>query len=368
MTDPIVDPFSYELAATPDFYDWMVFGFLACPNEIVERQEQWKNMLLNGYVATVYGDEGIAIFKEFEDTVARGGKKMDALKKALPDTATMCYAMSSTVHKERRDLLTVELGNLFSVFSDTPGLLGPRIQQVYAAMAMARMEIEWYFRHWGVVPAKSKVKFTPDLDVSFLIFRLDQLSTLVKDNITVVQRYHIEFLSGLDLTTLRKALDAVDKSGWEAGIADILRQTCDDLGRLNPAAVTQGKSYDLTPLRENWQRVLGYLSVMQRPGASATNYKAEMEVYSALATCLIHARNVDQIEEQVAQHSSLKWLYFKREIVASMFEKVVESPGLHPTHTMAMVKALDSYSDNAHIFVPDERANIGKEAVQLAIR
>lgn len=372
MIDPITDQFVYELSCVSDFYDWMVFGFLACPNEIPERVEQWRLMLQFGYAATVHGAETIIIHKEFEDTITRGGKKLEGLKKILADATTQCVSFFGITHKEKRDLLIIEMERLHAVYSDTPGLLGPRIQQVYAALHFAKMEVECYFRHIGITPPKSKGKLRDDDfsddDLSFLIHRLDQLSTLVRDNMTVIQRYHIEFLSGLDLTQIKKHFEACDKSGWEAGIQDIVKQSIDDLGRLNPNLVTQGKCYDLSQLRENWMRVLGYLSIMQRPGATPANYEIEMELFGAISLALTHARNIDLVDDQIKAHSSLQYLYYRKEPVAELFERIVESTGFRPLHTMSFVKILDHYPENGHPFLPEERANIGKEAVQLGIK
>jgi hypothetical protein len=372
MVDPIVDPFSFELAFTPEFYDWMVFGFLACPNEIIERVEQWRVMLHNGFIATVFGEENLLVHKEFEEQVVARGGKLANLKKVLSEATTQCVAMAGGVHKERRDLLVVELGNMLRVYTDCPGLLGPKIQQVYAALANARMEVEWYYRHLGAAPPKSKAKFREedyiDDDISFLVHRIDQLTLLVRDHAHVVARYHIEFLAGFDLTQVKRTSEACDKAGWEAGIADIIRQIVDDFGRLNANFVAQGKTYDMAPLRDNLLRCLGYFSLMQRPGATGANHKAELDLFGALSMALVHARNVDQIEEQLVDRASLKQLYFHKDDVMTLFERLVESPGLHPTHTMSFVRLLDSYAENGHPFLTDEAASIGKEAVQLAIR
>jgi NCK-associated protein 1 len=384
ISDPITDPLALELRHVPDYYDWTVFGLLACPLEIPDMLEQWRTVLNEGFVATVHGAETILVHREFEDAIALagagaggggggGGKggKLATLKKPLAEAAGMAVGMSGSMHRERRTLLCMELGDILNVYSDTPGLLGPKFDQLLAALSLARMEVEWYFRHYGATPPKSKAKHREedfrDENITYLVHLIDRITALAAEHTAVVQRYHVEFLTGLDLSTLKAAFAACTERGsWERGVAEILQQSCDDCGRMNPAYVAQGKSFDVADLRLNWLRVLGHFSSSHRAGG--TSHAAETALCAALTTCLRHARAVDLIEEQVADCGSLAGLYHYKDVYFRTFETAIESGGEHPSHALSLIRVLDQYHRSAHPFLPDERAAVGKESVQLAIR
>jgi NCK-associated protein 1 len=50
-------------------------------------------------------------------------------------------------HKEKRQFLRASLRELSLLFSDQPGLLGPKALYLLIALSMARDEVHWLLRH-----------------------------------------------------------------------------------------------------------------------------------------------------------------------------------------------------------------------------
>lgn len=51
------------------------------------------------------------------------------------------------IHRERRQFLRATLRELSLLFTDQPGLLGPKALYLLTALSMARDEVHWLLRH-----------------------------------------------------------------------------------------------------------------------------------------------------------------------------------------------------------------------------
>jgi len=69
------------------------------------------------------------------------------------------------LHRERRKYLRNALRELVTVFSDQPGLLGPKILYVLMALSFARDEVLWQLRHLDIWPQKPNQKSRGKEDV-----------------------------------------------------------------------------------------------------------------------------------------------------------------------------------------------------------
>lgn len=51
------------------------------------------------------------------------------------------------IHREKRQFLRAQLRELSLLFTDQPGLLGPKALYLFEGLSMARDEVHWLLRH-----------------------------------------------------------------------------------------------------------------------------------------------------------------------------------------------------------------------------
>ena len=67
------------------------------------------------------------------------------------------------LHRERRKFLRTALKELALIYTDQPGLLGPKALLVLQALSMAQYEVHWLLRHFHNPPSKNnKVKMSQE--------------------------------------------------------------------------------------------------------------------------------------------------------------------------------------------------------------
>jgi len=54
---------------------------------------------------------------------------------------------SRYIHREKRQFLRASLRELSLLFTDQPGLLGPKARDLLVGLSMARDEVHWLLRH-----------------------------------------------------------------------------------------------------------------------------------------------------------------------------------------------------------------------------
>lgn len=120
-------------------------------------------------------------------------------------------------HREKRQFLRAQLRELSLLFSDQPGLLGPKALYLFEGLSMARDEVHWLLRHQYLhwCDANKPVKLTKniakedwmDKSLPELLFLIEELRTLARKYIQVIQRYYVEYLSGADATSLTQLIE-----------------------------------------------------------------------------------------------------------------------------------------------------------------
>ena len=84
------------------------------------------------------------------------------------------------IHREKRKFLRTALRELALVFTDQPGLLGPKALYVFMALSLARDEFNWLLRHYdNPPPRKANVKWHHeefvDRQIPELLFHVEEL-------------------------------------------------------------------------------------------------------------------------------------------------------------------------------------------------
>lgn len=80
----------------------------------------------------------------------------------------------------------------------------------------------------------------------------------------------------------------------------------------------------------------------------------------------LHTRNVDEIEEMIDRHASLKGLWYYRDSFVQVFDKSIIDGPVNPLNCMAFLHLLAEFPDNATGWLPSEREFIGPLCVRLA--
>ena len=65
----------------------------------------------------------------------------------VKETQPLSFQNSRFLHREKRQFLRSSLRELSLLFTDQPGLLGPKALYLLTALSMARDEVHWLLRH-----------------------------------------------------------------------------------------------------------------------------------------------------------------------------------------------------------------------------
>lgn len=137
---------------------WAAFGFLVAPRTGGEPgvlEGILAPILSESLLLPVAGDVTFGLHSEFEvlwgavkdSERGKQGKTWVKQKKVIHEAAATAAAAGRDAHRVRRTYLRQELEALVLLMRDTPGLVAPKINVLLAALAFARYEILWYYRH-----------------------------------------------------------------------------------------------------------------------------------------------------------------------------------------------------------------------------
>eukprot|EP00897_Mesotaenium_endlicherianum_P003944 jgi/Mesen1/3578/ME000020S03109 len=141
---------SREVANMEAYRVWVLYGYLACPAELLHGHaaDILAAELKNTYLVPLFRDEVIYIHDEYQQYVlpkivdrgkmAKAGRSRSrdleieyrgtrVAKKRITDALEVALATMEGLHKQRRVMLKQELSRLLLLFADQPGLLPPVI-------------------------------------------------------------------------------------------------------------------------------------------------------------------------------------------------------------------------------------------------
>eukprot|EP00002_Diphylleia_rotans_P015130 TRINITY_DN292_c0_g3_i1.p1 TRINITY_DN292_c0_g3~~TRINITY_DN292_c0_g3_i1.p1 ORF type:complete len:1146 (+),score=269.41 TRINITY_DN292_c0_g3_i1:50-3487(+) len=367
LTLPIQDHFRFELVFLAKFYLWIVYGFLFCPKGIkVECLDLLKVALSDGWVATIYRDEVLYVHDQFEElfgwyTIPT--LKQSKGKKFVSEASAAAVQGSGEAHTQRRIYLKQELSQLYHLLSDRPGLLGPKIQVVFAALSLTKDEILWYFRHNANPAPKSKGKYVAeqygDYFISDLIYFTNELTSLIQKHKTLIQQYYVEYISGPDRDRVKEDYDLQQKTiAVDVTLTKLFKAIVDDLAKANLNDLREGRLIDLKPLRLNWLRCVGILSSFQ----STVRIQKIKDLVTKVQFAISHSRSVDSLDQLLQEYASLRDLYYYKDHFLKLFQDYASN---FPHIIMSMVNVVNSFPENATRALPDQRVLLGREATSM---
>ncbi len=366
---------------------WVLFGFLACPGQLVEPEmfAFLQEVLRDGFVVQVHGAFVqsahalyAGLFTWFPPKGKNGLKFPRGVKpKKVVDACELAAAEQSwALHAERRRYCARVMQRLRTMVEHTPGILAPRFMTLLNALALTRGEVVWYFLHRGratLLSGKKAVKafdqaFGEDPGISTLLHLATALASAIRRDRRLVSRYYHEYLQGADLLALRTLVTrlVVDGDGarLSTGTQRSLRRVVETLGALPaPDSLGLDQTVDLVPLRLSWYRCLGDVS-RHAHGASAIEGLDELVRRMQRIEC--HARWVDAVEEEVAAAGDFAPLWWCLDAVDEAFRRCLSDPGPGSAHVMAFMGIVRAAPQNVHRFCPEDQEIICRPAARKA--
>lgn len=390
-----------DLANVNAHRDWVLLGYLVCPSELLRITgiDIAMAVLKENLVLSLYRDECILLHEEYQlyvlprilesKKMAKAGrakqKEADAeyniakqVEKMICDVHDQAISCAEGIHRERRILLKQEIGRMVLFFSDQPSLLAPNIQMVFSALALARSEVMWYFRHIGVVSVKSKAtRIVPveidssDPTIGFLLDGMDKLCCLVRKYVSAIRGYALAYLASV-AERIRFLLGSPGMVALDidAELRNLFQQV---IGCLEKSPKLQGEhvstaTSDLSDFRKNWLSVLMVVtssrsSINIRHLEKATISTGKEGLVSEGNAAYVWSRSVDELEDQLSTHACVKQLYYYRQHLTVVFRNTMFGPEGRPQHCCAWLGVASSFPDNATVSVPEEFLKIGRDAV-----
>ncbi|XP_046731027.1 nck-associated protein 1-like [Silurus meridionalis] len=341
---------------------WIILGFLLCHSSLAANAvslDLWKMALRSGFYITLIRDEVINIHKVSEehfDSIKGYSKRVADIKESKENATVNCGA----IHREKRHYLRNALKELTKVLEDQPALLGPKVLFVFMALAFSRDEICWLVRHHENVPKTKSPEDYTDTHVAELLFYMERLRALLQRYNSVVQRYHLQYLSRFDALALKDTIQNIVVCPEEESV--LMTSFVSDLSALTLKQLECGDELDFKALRLDWLRLQAYTSVSKAPLA--------LKDYSDLAKIMnmtqFHTRMMDDLDELLTETADLSILGFHPRVCERLFSQSSEDASMHK-FLMAFPMTCSHFSDSTHTLCPEEADLMEKHTLRLCV-
>ncbi|KAM6112276.1 LOW QUALITY PROTEIN: nck-associated protein 1-like [Phoenicopterus ruber ruber] len=339
---------------------WILMGFLVCPGALGSSPqclELWRLALQGSLYVTLLRDEALQVHKVTEELLGslKGyGKRVADLKECKEHAV----AHSGSLHRGRRAYLRGAVRELQALLEDQPGLLGPKALFVFMALSFCRDEVSWLVRHAEhVTKTKTPEDFT-DSRVAELLFLMEQLRSLVRRQVGVLQRYHVQYLARFDALVLSEVIQNLSVCPEEESV--ILSSFVSSLSALSVKEVDDKEQFDFTPLRLDWFRLQAYTSVAKASLPLGSN----PDVGRVMNLIVFHTKLLDSLEELLAETSDLSNLCFYPRPMEKMFVTTMEEPSML-RYSIAFPLLCSHFSHCVHPMCPEEYPHLKAIALGL---
>ncbi|ESO00384.1 hypothetical protein HELRODRAFT_101134 [Helobdella robusta] len=344
---------------------WIAVGFLLCYQHLQtpDCYELWKSAMQGSYVLSLCRDEVIHIHSfaiGFLENIKGFSKKVAELKDVFSQTLNN----NPLMHRERRKFLRTSLKELGIIFTDQPGLLGPKGLLLLIGLSLARDEVLWMLRHADNLPQKKgNVKAhgddLNDRQIAELLFHMEELRGLVRKYSQVIQRYYIQYLLGSDASILNQLIQALpafseDESSMLSSIYNII-------ANVSTKQVEANEPFDFFGLRLDWFRLQCVLSGSR----SSLHLKSMVQLAKHMNTISFHSKMVDSLDQLLTEASDLSIYCFYTSILEQQFKQCMEFPAQH-RFSISFPLICSHFMSTTHPLCPEERHSIGTTSIQYA--
>lgn len=356
------DPFYRDYIFTRKFQSWVLYGYLLCPSELQDENSRYLLEFVCGdsFFLHISRTRSLPLHDVFDKLFAEYTNKTFKLSKykaIVREAATVAVRDAPVMHASVRNFLRAKLRVLIALLKDFNGVVGPKIDIVYAAIAMAKDEIIWFFKHLGKEPPRSKAKYQGedwlDDNISQIFMQMDQLCTLVRENNEVLRTFSLESLKTL-LPDLKVALEEVSQtSSIKKEVQDIVQVIVQSIEEANV-------NTNFGAMRHEWMVCLMILS------ESGSSSRASKNLTIVMNNVVHHSRNCDMIEAQLTEFGSLHELWYDLDTLTGLFNDTLTKEGRQPEDFIAILKILHSSTNNFHMFCPEEQEFIATQSTRVA--
>uniref|UniRef100_A0A803Y4V5 NCK associated protein 1 like n=1 Tax=Meleagris gallopavo TaxID=9103 RepID=A0A803Y4V5_MELGA len=339
---------------------WILMGFLVCPGALgasPQCLELWRLALQGSLYITLLRDEALQIHKVTEELLSslKGyGKRVADLKECKEHAV----AHSGSLHRGRRVYLRGAVRELEALLEDQPGLLGPKALFVFMALSFCRDEVSWLVRHAEHVTKTKTPEDFADNHIAEILFLMEQLRSLVRRQVGVLRRYHVQYLARFDALVLSEIIQNLSVCPEEESI--ILSSFVSSLSSLSDKGVDDKEQFDFTPLRLDWFRLQAYTSVAKAVLPLSTN----PDVGRIMNLIVFHTKLLDSLEELLAEASDLSSLCFFPRPIEKMFVATMEEPSML-RYSIAFPLLCNHFSRCVHPMCPEEYPQLQATALGL---
>ncbi|NWU57805.1 NCKPL protein, partial [Dromas ardeola] len=323
---------------------WILMGFLVCPGALGSSPqclELWRLALQGSLYVTLLRDEALQVHKVTEEVLG-------SLKGAQG-------------HRCQPRAIDASLVAVFG--GSTPCLVpsNPRSAQalfVFMALSFCRDEVSWLVRHAEHVTKTKTPEDFADSHVAELLFHMEQLRSLVRRRVGVLQRYHVQYLARFDALVLSEVIQNLSVCPEEESI--ILSSFVSSLSALSVKEVDDKEQFDFAPLRLDWFRLQAYTSVAKASLPLGSN----PDVGRVMNLIVFHTKLLDSLEELLAAASDLSDLCFYPRPVEKMFVATMEEPSML-RYSIAFPLLCSQFSRCVHPMCPEEYPHLKAIALGL---
>ncbi|XP_065218570.1 membrane-associated protein Hem isoform X1 [Planococcus citri] len=342
---------------------WIIFSFMLCHQALVQEQANklWLAALESSWVIPLFRDEVLYVhghIQQFFDGIKGYGKRVSEVK----DCYNQAVQKASYKHRERRKFLKSTLKELGLIFTDQPGLLGPKALLIFIGLCYARDEVHWLLRHSSNPPLqKTKGKSTEDLvdrQLPELLFHMEELRMLVRKYSQIIQRYYIQYLHDFDAITLNQRLHSLGVCPEDESL--ILSSLANDISNLSVKQIENGETFDFRALRLDWFRLQAYTSLSKSQLFLFDN----RDIANLLDNVFFHIKMVDYLDEMLVDVSDLSIFCFYSKLFEEQFHMCLEFPAQN-RYIIAFPLICSHFQVCTHELCPEERHHIRERSLSV---
>nr|XP_022336776.1 nck-associated protein 1-like isoform X3 [Crassostrea virginica] len=372
MNVPNTDMVQCEYLSLDAMEKWIIFSLILSHQYLQEAQlwDLWKTALQSGYIVQLCRDEVLHVhsyINTFFESLK--GHNMSKRVTEVKDLQHQALLSSPGIHKERRKFLRSALKELALIFTDQPGLLGPKGLYIFQALAVARDEIHWLLRHHANHPPKNTVKLSQedfvDRQLPELLFNMEELKSLLRKYKQVVQRYFVQYLAGYDSVLLNSLIQNLAHCPEDECV--ILSSLYNTIAGLSIKQVEANEVFDFRGVRLDWFRLQAYTSVSR----AGLVLKDHQDLGKHLNMIVFHTKLVDYLDELINETGDLSIYYFYGQIFKHQFNQCnqynqcMEFPAQH-RFSIVFPIICGHFMNATHELCPEERRSIGNTSFQYA--
>lgn len=321
--------------------------------------ECFKVVIPETFTVPIFREEVHPIYKDYEELFSYKTKtaSMSKPKKILKEGVNEGYLSCGKTHKERRIFIKHELTTLCNLFLDTPGLLAPKFPLVLAALSYAKEEILWWFRNKNP-PNKSKISdlsYFEENDITEIIHLVIQFQHEIIKSKSIISQYYVEYLNNADYNRLS---DLISDSNITKTLDSDTKSTISGLLEILKSAKVND---NFSGVRQQWYET--EINILKTGNAASDAVTPLMDkVYQIL----LHTKYVDSIEELLSEIVSLRELWYFRESLQQIFDRIISEKSSQSKYATTYLILLSQFIENATLFDPPEKDRIGQECVAIA--